>query len=260
MKLLYAVITYKRPMMLLNTIKSIQHEAFLWSTREYMPEHGIEIIVIDDCEAEALESVGAQRILGGTGIKIIQPGDTLAQKKEHTASRVGWGLNKAVQESDADLVMMLCDDDLVYPGAAQWILKFFEQHPDEDWGWGSVCVYNATSCCFPTIHTDDDMQFIDGEVVNAEGANVPPGRRDVPFMKRTTAANRLDISQVVWRRQSQIDHDIRWSDKSHPKHQPIDHMIFHQMDGRFSNQCPNMDIMVQYKGTHAEQISSAGVN
>ena len=80
MKLLYAVITYKRPMMLLNTIKSIQHEAFLWSTREYMPEHGIEIIVIDDCEAEALESVGAQRILGGTGIKIIQPGDEVGRR------------------------------------------------------------------------------------------------------------------------------------------------------------------------------------
>lgn len=260
MKLLYTVITYKRPRMLNNAIMSIYNEGLLWSSRDHTTQDQIEIVIIDDCEAEAIEEFGAQRSGQYDGMRIIQPGDTLAAKKDHTASRVGWALNQAVYESDADIVMMLCDDDLVYPWASARIIEFFKRHPGEDWGWGSSCIYNATTCDFPTIYSDDSVQFIDGEVVTAEGANEPPGLRDVPFMERTVAANRLDISQVAWLRQAQIDHNIRWSDKSHPKRQPIDHMVFHQMDGKFIKGCPNMDVLVQYKGSHAAQISKTGVN
>lgn len=260
LKILYTVITYKRPKMLRNAIRSVYNEGLLLFGWLHRTGHQIEIVIIDDCEAEAIKELGARRSGEYDGMRIIQPGDTLTQKKGHTASRVGWALNQAVQESDADLVMMLCDDDLVYPGAVKKIITFFEEHPDEDWGWGSACSYDANSCDFPFIHTTEGVQLIDGEVVNAEGINVPPGRRDVPCMARTVAANRLDISQVVWRRQSQIKHNIRWTDKSHPKNEPIDHMVFHQMDGRFQEQCPNMDILVQYKGSHDAQISHIGVN
>lgn len=260
MKILYTVITYKRPKMLRNAIRSIQYEGLIWAAQDHPPNHQIEIIIIDDCEAEAIDELGAQRSGAYDGMRIIQPGNTLAQKKGHTASRVGWALNKAVQESDADLVMMLCDDDLIYPGATEKMIEFFEAHPDEDWGWGSACPYYADSCDYPIIYTIGGKQLIDGEVVWAEGSPCPSEKRDVPFMARTHAANVLDISQVVWRRQSQITHNIRWADKSHPKSAPIDHMIFHQMDARFPEGCPNMDILVQYKGSHDAQISHTGIN
>lgn len=260
LKILYTVITYKRPEMLRNAIRSLYNEELVLFGWRYRTEHQIEIVIVDDCEAEAIEEYGAQRSGEYDGIRIIQPGDTLAQKKNHTASRLGRSLNQAVQDSNADLVMMLCDDDLVYPRASKKIIEFFEQHPDENWGWGSVCLYNALNCDYPNIHSLNNVQLIDGEVVSAEGNNIPPGLRDVPFMQRTVAANRLDISQVVWRRESQIKHNIRWAEKSHPVRHPIDHMVFHQMDNKFSNQCPNMNCMVQYKGVHAEQISFTGVN
>lgn len=256
MKLLYTVITYKRPQMLRNAIRSIYNEGLLWSSRDHTTKHQIEIVIVDDCEAEAIEEFGAQKSGEYDGMRIIQPRDTLMQKHGHTASRVGWALNKAVMESDADIVMMLCDDDLVYPWAAEKIIKFFEEHPEEDWGWGSACTYNAVTCNFPTIETNDGMQLIHGQIVTAEGENSPPGKRDVPFMERTVAANILDISQVAWRRESQIAHNIRWIDKSHPNRNPIDHMVFHQMDSRFSEGCPNMDILVQYKGSHDTQLST----
>ncbi len=236
----YLVITYKQPQRLARTVSSVEREAMIAPAN---------CIIVDDCEREALLEfgVGANRSMAGCtlALRVIQPRDTLADKDNHRKSRMGWGLNRAVAEmSTADLFMMLCDDDLIVPGATRKIIRWFEEHPDEDWAYGASIPFDATI----TNRVEVLPGYLDhGQIV-----------ADYVPVQRTRATNVLDISQVVWRRAAHVKHNIQWADRGHPRHNPLDHMIYQHMDGRFEKECPFIGFPIQYKGIHTNQVSKGG--
>lgn len=246
MNLEYLLITYKNPDMLKRAFYSVQDEV--------MTGANIRLTIIDDCEAEAFLEFGVmhQQWMLGVDIvyKYIAPQDTMKQKKGHSHSRMGWALNRAVSESDSDLIMMLCDDDLIIPGASAKILQWFEDNQAEQWAYGNSIPFDATGDFDKGLPVYEGKDWISGELTTSE-----PDYKRI----RTPAANVLGVQEVVWRRPSMINANIKWLDQSHPNRQPIDHQVFHQMDERFKLGCPFIGFPIQYKGCWAGQVSRGSV-
>ena len=241
----YLLLTYKNPDMFRRAFNSVHHEAC---------EANVRLTVIDDCEDEAWEesSVAAQPWLmcNDFAHSYIAPRDTMKAKKGHTQSRMGWGLNRAVKESNSDLLMMLCDDDILVPGVSRRILRWFETNESEQWAYGTSIPFDANGDFGHGLPVYKGKDWIDGEMVDHE-----PDHEWI----RTPAANVLGVQQVVWRRPSMVNANIKWLDHSHPHRHPIDHQVFHQMDARFKQGCPYIGFPVQYKGCWDGQVSRGSV-
>jgi len=243
----YLLMTYKNPRMLRRAVDSVLHELLLWSTYDLTVPHSLRLTILDDCEVEAIEEFGVQAMeqpLNNCGI--IQSRNTMEEKAGHTKSRMGKILNQAVYSSNSDLVMMLCDDDAIIPGASLKVIEWFEAHPEEQWAFGTGIEFDASAeGDFPNLPVFGEMKpLVDGR---------PEQQETIP--ERTHAANILGVHSVVWRRDAQAAHNIYWVDESHPKRQPIDHMVFHQFDAAFKLECPFIGFPIQYKGAHAGQVS-----
>lgn len=246
MNIEYLLITYKNPDMLKRAFLSVQAEA--------CTSANVRLTIIDDCESEAYTEMGAanQRWMLGTDLchKLIAPQDTMKQKKGHARSRMGWGLNKAVQESDSDLLMMLCDDDLLVPGVSQRIIEWFEANETEQWAYGTSIPFDADGDFGHGLPVYEGKDWIEGQMVDHEPEHE---------WTRTHAANVLGVQQVIWRRPSMVNANIKWLDHSHPHRQPIDHQVFHQMDERFEKGCPFIGFPIQYKGCWDGQVSRESI-
>ena len=246
MLLEYLLMTYKNPRMLKRAADSVEMEALLWSSYDHTVPHNLRLTILDDCEVEAIGEFGAHITLPHHNNGIIQSRNTLEEKKNHMKSRMGKLLNQAVYSSNSDLVMMLCDDDAIIPGASLKVIEWFEAHPEEQWAFGTSISYDASAeGDFPNLPIYGEMKpLVDGQTQQQD--TVPD---------RTHAANVLGVQDVVWRRDAQVACDIRWLEESHPKRNPIDHMVFHQMDNTFKLGCPFIGFPIQYKGAHAGQVS-----
>jgi glycosyltransferase involved in cell wall biosynthesis len=51
-------------------------------------------------------------------------------------------MNKAIEESDSDIVIVLCDDDALFPDYLTNLNKFYEDNPDKSWCYSHVKFYN----------------------------------------------------------------------------------------------------------------------
>lgn len=210
-----------------------------------------KLTIIDDTPKEKVFNYGAKswydihrhntRVSKLWPFEIITIGDREEEKCGHT--RMGYYMNQTVQKSDADLFLMLCDDDCIYPRAFDHITKFFSGTPLQHWGYGMAMNYDARTA-FPHIR---ELGFF------------RPSDVDYPFVTSTLGRNRLDISQVVWRRQSQIDAGAWFPDYTHPKQRPLDFCFYEQMDAEYG-ECPFMNCVVQYKGQHPGQLSKGKPN
>ena len=105
-KFLIAMVYYERPKVLLNALKSILDISY--------PE--FEVHLIDDGSANRAEPIVrdvCSSIIDKFKFSYIE--NTVEQKKERGGSIHGKYLTEAIKESDADHVIVLCDDDAIYP-------------------------------------------------------------------------------------------------------------------------------------------------
>ncbi len=249
MLLEYLLLTYKNPTMLKRAIKSVIDESWLWSTYDHTVPHYLRLTILDDCEVEAIEEFGAAKTIQYQPLnncQIICSRNTMKEKAGRMKSRMGKILNQAVYSSNSDLVMMLCDDDAIIPGASLKVLEWFEAHPEEQWAYGTCIGFDASAeGDFPNLPTYGEVKPL--------VPHRPQEQETIP--ERTCAANVLGVQSVVWRRDAQVANNIRWLDESHPQKQPIDHQVFQHMDSKFVLECPFIGFPIQYKGIHPGQVS-----
>ena len=105
-KFLIAMVYYERPKVLINALKSILDISY--------PE--FEVHLIDDGSTNRAEPIVREvcsSIIDKFKFSYID--NTIEQKKEQGGSLHGQYLTDAIKESDADHVIVLCDDDAIYP-------------------------------------------------------------------------------------------------------------------------------------------------
>lgn len=87
--------------------------------------------------------------------------------------------NEAMQKSDADLAIILCDDDQLLPTYLRDLSNFFNSHPEILYCYSKVYLYN------PLLQNSVDSKNLSGRF----------NQWDVPI----DPINRVDASQVAWR-------------------------------------------------------------
>src|SRR5438105_2894834 len=107
MKILVLLLYFERPRLVRNALRSVL------AADAHHPDW--ELAFIDDGSPTPGEPAAREVLAGHPGkVRFHNTGDSAGDKREN-GCRIGAFMNRAVRESDADLGVMLCDDDMLYP-------------------------------------------------------------------------------------------------------------------------------------------------
>lgn len=161
--------------------------------------------------------------------------DTKLKRQKEQGSIFGKYAQLAIEDSNADIVVMLCDDDALYPEYFNNLNKYFESHPDEKYVYSHIHVYD------PVLTKIEDNPAYQHHHLNKDYALNPYFN--------------IDMSQVAWRRKCHIEYNIQFP---YPKTADLDAVIYNQMYHRFGN-CNFSGFFSQYKaidlGGYRDQLS-----
>jgi glycosyltransferase involved in cell wall biosynthesis len=239
-KILILLFYYNRPTLVKTALQSIKnHNYSNW-----------ELAFIDDGSEEAGKPIVMDMFPDDLEkIRFYNTNDSIEDKINRNGvdgSIFGKYAQLAIEESTADYVIMLCDDDALYPEYFKNLNKYFEEHPDEHYVYSHIHIYD------PTIERiQDDLPYEHHHLNKTENLN--------PYFK-------IDMSQVAWRRNSFISANIKFP---YPMTANLDAAIYIQMHSAFGD-CKFSGFKSEYKamdkGFYKDQLSHrmgrrlAGIN
>ncbi len=148
---------------------------------------------------------------------------------------MGRFFNEIIEKTDADLGIMLCDDDALHPTYLYNLNQWFKKHPDCKNCWSHIIHYA------PRREAFEDMLRQTGRTEQVSMGDMDEG---------ILAANRCDASQVAWRI-SCNKQDGAWfppvCDKCHDYH-------FYNELYQKSGPCHHTNFLSQFKGLHDGQL------
>jgi hypothetical protein len=228
MKFLILLFYYERPDLLKNAISSVKASMY----------DNWDLCVIDDgTKFSAFNIINEcfsrdERILHK--ITYVQTFDGEEQKKARGGSQFGEYANSAIRTSDADIVLMLCDDDLLKPDYMKQLNEFYVSNPNVKYSYSHLDFYD------PTLGLPGENNSVSDEYTK--------------FLIRNTQAinpvRRVDSSQVSWRRKKWMDDEILFPC---PRTSNLDEVIYGHMYVAWG-ECVFNGIIAQWKGIHDGQL------
>lgn len=213
-KILILLLYYDRPVMVRNALRSV-----LKADQFY---HNWHLAFVDDSSPRSGEEIVEML---SDRYSYHNTNTSVEDKKRH-GSLVGRTLNVIIDESDADLVIMLCDDDELHPQYLAGLDNFFTQ--------------NQEQACYSHVHVYNPL-FEDSEhVENLEDQLNCFTERIDPYCK-------LDASQVAWRRTLNVQ--FAW-----PRTKCLDADLYKQIGNLIPEGIPFSGLISQYKGIHPTQL------
>lgn len=228
-KILILLFYYNRPNLVqiaLNSIKN--HNYSNW-----------EVAFIDDGSDIPGEPI-AKKILSEylTKIKFYNTDDSIKNKlnrNKENGSIFGKYAQKAIEESNADYVIMLCDDDALYPEYFNNLNKYFQTNITEKYVYSHIHTYDPV-----LTRIEDNPPFEYHHLNRTEPLN--------PHFK-------IDMSQVAWRRKDFLNANIKFP---HPMTINLDSVLYDQMWNHFGD-CKFSGFICEYKalykGGYNDQLS-----
>ena len=142
-------------------------------------------------------------------------------------------MNKAIRETESDLVMILCDDDALLPDYLTRCREYFYvTNPQAIYGYSSLIPF------YPPEETPGPHLPIRDFWTNHEVDACP--------------VNNIDASQVVWVRYVQLERGIWFAENRQFDHDAgLWEAMWHQGYGL----CPFMGFFGQYKAFHPKQLT-----
>lgn len=219
-KILILLFYYERPNLVriaLNSIKT--HNYKNW-----------EIGFIDDGSETPGEPIVREILKDHLDkIRFYNTNDTIQTKiernKEH-GSIFGKLAQEAINDSNSDYVVMLCDDDALYPEYFNNLNTYFNDHPDEKYVYSHIHTYDPI-----LTKLEDNPPYEFHHLNKTEPIN--------PYFN-------IDMSQVSWRRKSFVDANIKFP---YPMTANLDSVIFNQMFNKFGP-CKFSGFIGEYKGMY----------
>jgi glycosyltransferase involved in cell wall biosynthesis len=234
MKILILLLYYERPHMVRNALHSIKNSSYKnW-----------ELAFIDDGSQQPGQPL-VEEILAGCldKIKFHQTGDSEKEKRARGGSRIGQFMNQAIEESEAETALMLCDDDALYSNYLQNLATWFEDHPREVYCHSHVTLFNP----FKELPLKDKLHRrkirYEHQMQDRNKHHLNKSRKIIPLKK-------VDASQVAWR--TLCNKDGIWFDS--PKTANLDANFYHRMGEKYGK-CSFSGFFGQYKGVYNGQLS-----
>src|SRR5258705_1607329 len=226
LKFLIPLLYWDRPNMVRNALNSIRE----------MRYDNWELAFIDDGSdipgRPVVEDVLKDHL---NKVKFIRAETTMAERAD-PGSMIGWHINNSVRSSDADIVVVLCDDDGMHPEYCNNMNKFFTENPAEVWGYSHVIAFDPT---IQDYHTTP----------------LTPGFSYNGHVKRIEPACAVDSSQVVFRADCTRKDNIEWP---YPKTGCLDMDFYNRMVPKYGF-CPFIGCVWQYKTLFSDPIGLKAV-
>jgi hypothetical protein len=173
MKILILMSYYNRPILVRNALQSILR------ANEY---HQDWELAFGDDASEIPGRPIVEEVLKGHLDKVV----TFVRNESTFEDKIREGLvlgkmaNKAMAESDADIALILCDDDELHPKYLKKLSDFFTAYPGIMYCYSYVKIFN------PLLQKSSDVQGRGGHRFNKWTEPIDP-------------VNKVDASQVAWR-------------------------------------------------------------
>lgn len=201
-KFLIAIVYYERPKMILNALESISKIKY----------NNFEVHLIDDGSKNKAEPIVREffpKLVKKFKFSYID--DTVEKKKYQGGSLHGQYLNQAIEQSDADHVIVLCDDDAIYPNFLESLNKFLneEQNKNKLYFYHNIILYDGLVEKYTEGVKRKDLSYYTNQWKTPIDCNC-----------------RVDGSQVTYDRKSFVESGIRYP---YPQTSMLDAASFRQM-------------------------------
>ena len=231
LKILILLFYYDRPEMVKNNaLKSIENSTY----KNY------EVAFINDSGENTSDHI-LVNIKDKSKIKQYNIGMSDNEKKIQGGSIFGKYANIAIQESDADIVFMLCDDDALLPDYLENLNKFYQENQFL-WSYSKVKYFNPIEEDY--TKAEDDYQKKRGNT----GSTVDLNRNNHPI----DPFCQCDASQVSFRTSAFKEKNVWFP---YPQTRNLDASIYHKMFRAIGLCYPN-GFYGQCKGVFADQLGS----
>ncbi len=231
LKILILLFYYDRPELVKNALHSIAHIDY----------NNFEVAFINDsADIKGKDLVNyLQDHPTFQKYKYYDVGQTLEDKLQQGGSIFGKYANQAIQESNADIVVMLCDDDAVLPNYLADLNTFYSTYPEINWGYSKVKYYNPAIETY--LQAEDDLHRVQqyGSVVDLN-KHITPINPDCA----------CDASQVSFRRKCFVEKEAWFP---YPQTRNLDSAIYNKMYQAWGPCYPTF-VYGQCKGVFPDQL------
>jgi len=220
---------YKRPKIVLNALESIIKSTYENWHLTFIDDSG------DDSFKETFLNYGfdSNKI---TYTPILMSDD---EKNKIGGSIFGKYVNNTIRDTDADIIILICDDDAIFPDYMDNLNIFYNLNPEKMWGYCHLEFYNPEIEHYTqSTKIISNTSFVDA-VVNRSTTPINP-------------AYRVDSSQVSFRKQAFTDFNVWYP---HPYTANLDAHIFKDMYNALGL-CHFTNIYGQYKGCFSNQLGN----
>jgi glycosyltransferase involved in cell wall biosynthesis len=223
-KILIIIFYYNRPNLVRNALNSLKNHNY----------NNWEVAFIDDGSEVPGRPIVEEIFKDTSKFTFYHIPDTIEDKLNRNGvngSLMGKYADEAIKNSEADYVLMLCDDDVLYPDYFQKLNQYFIEHPDENYVYSHVQIFDP----------------------NIEDAIPELPFREHVLNKTDTICPyyALDMSQIAWRRQEYINYKLYFPS---PHTINIDAEVFLQMHREWGN-VKFSGFIGQYKAIFNDNLS-----
>lgn len=165
-------------------------------------------------------------------VQFVQSNLTLEQKMAQ-GLMLGRYANQIMERSQADVAVVLCDDDMLHPLYLARLNEFLTNRSEVLYCYSKVSVYN------PLLGTPGEMNESNVKYNDWNGPIAPAGK--------------LDIAQVAWRLSCWKDYGARFADSTNMLGKDTDRSWFESLAEK-CGLCYPTGFVGQYKGIHDYQL------
>ena len=224
MKFLILMAYYNRPNMVRVGLESVMAQG----------DADYHLAIVDDGSVLPIKSSIDDYLWDLSDVTIYRTNDTAEDKIAQGGSRFGSFWNKAMRESDADIALMLCDDDALMPGYLNRLSEYYKQNPLVDYSYGHVLTYDPSQ--YVEYH---DLKGSYNSMLNNYDGPIDP------FCK-------VDASQVSWRLPIVKEAGAVFPS---PQTSALDASFYSQLYKKLGP-CQFNGLFTQYKGVFADQLGN----
>lgn len=229
LKILCVMPYFERPNMVINALRS-------FSKIDY---DNYEIAIVDD----GSENYPIENILSNfeiKNLKIYKTNDSI-ENKINRGSIHGKFMNKAMKESDADIFLMISDDDAITTEYFKKLNEFYTTNPDVNWSYCHVIGYDPMS----EIPCNTLSNFQNKSWTTKATTRLNWIKPINPFCK-------LDATQVSWRSSVSKENNL-WLPEEQTKN--LDASFYQIMYDKLGN-CVFNNCVGVFKGFHSDQLTN----
>lgn len=223
LKILILLMYFDRPKMVRNALNSI-----LLADKHYK---NWVLGFYDDASVVPGEPIVREILAGKLNQVNFHRLNMTPKEKAKTGGIMGAGLNKILDQTDADIGIMLCDDDALHPMYLYNLNRYFNKNPDVNSCHSNVIDYNPSQ--------EELADVLDRKVNWNNFLNHQKGS--------ICAASKVDASQVAWR----MTCKTRFASPLPKNH---DHYFYESLY-RSCGPTYYSGFISQFKGLHNKQLS-----